>query len=148
MIFENQYIQERIKKTQTLRDKGINPYPNQVKKGTPSATFLNECAYVHDIDVNEGEMKQDKSKSFTLTGRIKFVRIMGKAAFAKIEDSEGIVQIYYNRDDLPEGYYNNIVKKQVSNIKSMTKIDKIFIKPRIKSMLNSFFIPLFFSCFF
>jgi len=109
LIFENQYIQERIKKTETLREKGINPYPNQVTKGTPSATFLNECAYVHDIDTDE--MKQDKSKTYTLTGRIKFVRIMGKAAFAKIEDSDGLVQLYFNRDDLPEGYYNDVVKK-------------------------------------
>ncbi len=109
MIFDNQYIQERIKKTQTLRDIGINPYPNQVKKGTPSTTFLNECAYVHDIDTEE--MKQDRTKSYTLTGRLKFVRIMGKAAFAKIEDTEGLVQLYFNRDDLPESYYNDVVKK-------------------------------------
>jgi len=111
LIFENQQIQDRITKTQTLREKGINPYPNQVKKGTPSTTFLSECAYVNDIDVAEGEMKQDKTKSYTLTGRIKFIRIMGKAAFAKIEDSEGLVQLYFNRDDLPEGYYNDVVKK-------------------------------------
>ncbi|HIQ28781.1 MAG TPA: lysine--tRNA ligase [Sulfurovum sp.] len=111
MIFDNQYIQERIKKTQTLREKGINPYPNQVKKGIPSSTFLSECNYVHDIEVDEGEMKQDKTKSYTLTGRIKFVRIMGKAAFAKIEDTDGLVQLYFNRDDLPEGYYNDVVKK-------------------------------------
>ncbi|HIP28707.1 MAG TPA: lysine--tRNA ligase [Sulfurovum sp.] len=111
MIFDNQYIQERIKKTQTLREKGINPYPNQVKKGIPSKTFLNECAYVHDIEVAEGEMKQDKTKSYSLTGRIKFVRIMGKATFAKIEDADGLVQLYFNRDDLPEGYYNDVVKK-------------------------------------
>jgi len=111
LIFENQYIQERIKKTETLREKGINPYPNQVKKGLPSATFLNECAYVKEIEVAEGEMKQDKTKSYTLTGRLKFVRIMGKAAFAKIEDADGLVQLYFNRDDLPEGYYNDVVKK-------------------------------------
>lgn len=109
MIFNNQYIQERIKKTETLREKGINPYPNQVKKGTPSAQFLNECAYVHEIQTDE--MKKDEAQSYTLTGRIKFVRIMGKAAFAKIEDEDGLVQIYFNRDDLPEGYYNDVVKK-------------------------------------
>ncbi len=109
MIFDNQYIQERIKKTETLREKGINPYPNQVKKGMPSSTFLSECAYVHDIDTQE--MKQDKEKRFRLTGRLKFIRIMGKAAFAKIEDEEGLVQIYFNRDDLPENYYNDVVKK-------------------------------------
>jgi len=111
LIFDNQYIQERIKKSHTLREKGINPYPNQVKKGTPSATFLDECNYVHDITVDEGEMKQDKTKSYTLTGRLKFIRIMGKAAFAKIEDADGLVQLYFNRDDLPEGYYNDVVKK-------------------------------------
>jgi len=111
LIFNNQYIQERIKKTEALREKGINPYPNQVKKGTPSATFLSESNYVHALVVDEGEMKQDKEKSYTLTGRLKFIRIMGKAAFAKIEDEDGLVQIYFNRDDLPEGYYNEVVKR-------------------------------------
>ncbi len=109
MIFENQYIQERIKKTEILKEKGINPYQNQIKKGTPSATFLAECHYVHDIDTDE--MKKDESKTYSLTGRIKFIRIMGKAAFAKIEDADGLVQVYFNRDDLPEGYYNDVVKK-------------------------------------
>ncbi|MEY3002412.1 MAG: lysine--tRNA ligase, partial [Pseudomonadota bacterium] len=108
LIFDNQYIQERIKKTEKLREEGINPYPNQIKKGTPSKTFLNECAY---ITQQEGEEKKDETKTFSLTGRIKFIRIMGKAAFAKIEDAEGLVQIYYNRDDLPENFYNEIAKK-------------------------------------
>jgi len=111
LIFENQYIQERIKKTEALREKGINPYPNQMQKGTPSTTFLEECQYVHEVEANEEGMKQDASKSYTLTGRLKFVRIMGKAAFAKIEDNDGLVQLYFNRDDLPEGYYNDVVKK-------------------------------------
>lgn len=109
MIFDNQYIQERIKKTEKLRELGVNPYPNQVTKGTPSVTFLDECDYVHNIDTDD--MKKDDSKSYRLTGRLKFIRIMGKAAFAKIEDEEGLVQIYFNRDDLPEGYYNSVVKK-------------------------------------
>jgi lysyl-tRNA synthetase class 2 len=109
LIFNNQYIQERIKKTETLRQKGINPYPNQIQKGTPSAKFLSECAYLHEIQTDE--MKKDETKSYRLTGRLKFIRIMGKAAFAKIEDEDGLVQIYFNRDDLPDGYYNEVVKR-------------------------------------
>ena len=109
MIFNNQYIQERIKKAEKLREEGINPYPNQVKKGTPSAQFLSECAYVHDIETDD--MKKDETKKYRLTGRLKFMRIMGKASFAKIEDQDGLVQIYFNRDDLPEGYYNTVVKR-------------------------------------
>ena len=108
MIFENQYIQERIKKTEKLREEGINPYPNQIAKGTPSAQFLEECAYVKEQNADE---KKDESKTYSLTGRLKFIRIMGKAAFAKIEDADGLVQIYYNRDELPEGFYNNVAKK-------------------------------------
>jgi len=107
LIFENQYIQERIKKTEILREEGINPYPNQIKKGTPSKQFISECAYIKEMDADE---KKDMSKSYTLTGRVKFIRIMGKAAFAKLEDADGLVQIYYNRDDLPEGYYNKVKK--------------------------------------
>ena len=106
-MFNNQYIQERIKKSQTLREEGLNPYPNQIEKGTPSSQFLAECDYIKVIDADE---KKDESKIYTLTGRLKFIRIMGKAAFAKLEDSDGLVQIYYNRDDLPEGYYNKVKK--------------------------------------
>ena len=109
MIFENQYIQERIKKAKILKEMGINPYQNQLTKGTPSSQFLDECAFIHNIETDD--MKKDESKIYTLTGRLKFMRIMGKASFAKIEDGDGLVQIYFNRDDLPEGYYNNVVKK-------------------------------------
>jgi len=107
LIFDNQYIQERIKKADKLRELGINPYPNGIEKGTTSKEFLSRSAHLMHLGDDE---KKDESVSFSLTGRIKFVRIMGKASFAKIEDSEGLVQIYYNRDDLPEGYYNSIKK--------------------------------------
>jgi lysyl-tRNA synthetase class 2 len=104
-MFENQYVQERIKKAEALREMGINPYPAGVKKGTSTALFLKQ-----NERLLEQEITEDRSREFTLTGRLKFIRIMGKATFAKLEDSEGIAQIYYNRDDLPEGYYNKIKK--------------------------------------
>lgn len=106
MLFDNQYIRERIKKADQLRENGINPYPQNIKKSFTSKDFFTQFGYLKE---QEGEV--EPTEEVTLTGRIKFVRIMGKAAFAKIEDSEGLVQIYYNRDDLPEGYYNNIAKK-------------------------------------
>jgi len=108
LIFNNQYIQERIKKAQKLREEGINPYPQNIKKGITSKEFFSKFNSLKEL---ESEEKEDKDAQVTLTGRVKFIRIMGKAAFAKIEDEDGLVQIYYNRDELPEGYYNNIVKK-------------------------------------
>ncbi len=108
MIFDNQYIQERIKKSDKLREDGIEPYPSDISKGISADEFLKKYENLKTLDTDE---KKDESSIVTLTGRIRFIRIMGKAAFAKIEDSSGLVQIYYNRDDLPDGYYNNIVKK-------------------------------------
>jgi lysyl-tRNA synthetase class 2 len=108
LLFDNQYIQERIKKADTLRESGINPYPQNIVKQGTSKEFLEKFDHIKE---STAEVKEDKEAEFTLTGRIKFVRIMGKAAFAKLEDSDGLVQIYYSRDDLPEGYYNNVVKK-------------------------------------
>ena len=107
LIFDNQYIQERIKKAQTLKEEGFNPYPAGIEKGVSSKQFLDENQDL--LERAEGE-RVAKDRHYKLTGRVKFIRIMGKAAFAKLEDSEGMVQIYYNRDDLPEGYYNKIKK--------------------------------------
>ncbi len=38
---------------------------------------------------------------------------MGKASFLKIEDESGLLQLYVARDNLPEGFYNEIFKKNV-----------------------------------
>jgi len=108
LIFDNQYIQERIKKAQMLSEAGINPYPANKTKGISSKEFKEKFDYVLDL---KDDVKQDKTQHIKLVGRIKFIRIMGKAAFAKIEDNEGLIQIYYNRDELPKGYYNNVAKK-------------------------------------
>ncbi|MFK5976974.1 MAG: lysine--tRNA ligase [Sulfurovum sp.] len=147
MIFENQYIQERIKKTQKLRDEGINPYPNKIKKGIPSAQFVAECAYIKDIDADE---KKDETKSYRLTGRLKFIRIMGKATFAQIEDSSGIVQIYYTRDDFAEGFYNNIIKKlfevgdiiEVKGYPFITQVGELTLHCKKMTMVTKAISPL------
>jgi len=147
LIFENQYIQERIKKTQKLRDENINPYPNQIQKGTPSAQFVQECDYIKDIDATE---KKDESKRYTLTGRLKLVRIMGKASFAQLEDASGIVQIYYTRDDLPQDYYNNIIKKlfevgdiiEVSGYPFITQVGELTLHCLDMKMVSKAISPL------
>lgn len=48
----------------------------------------------------------------SLAGRMMSQRIMGKAAFFNLHDSTGRIQVYVKRDDLPEGYYNEVFKKR------------------------------------
>jgi lysyl-tRNA synthetase class 2 len=104
LIFDNQYEQQRIEKANQLKEMDINPYPHNITKDTTTAEFKERFSAVTD---------RDESKTAKLSGRIKFLRIMGKAAFVKIEDETGIIQIYVARDNLPEGFYNNVFKKLI-----------------------------------
>ncbi len=47
----------------------------------------------------------------SVAGRIVTFRVMGKATFVKILDRDGVVQLYVQRDALPEGVYNTDFKK-------------------------------------
>ncbi|RWS48208.1 lysine--tRNA ligase [Arcobacter venerupis] len=108
MLFENKYIQQRIEKAEKLRELGINPYSNESLRNCTIAKYLNV-----NSDIVNMEDKRDENRFYTVAGRIKLFRLMGKASFLKIEDESGILQIYLSRDHLPEGFYNDIFKKIV-----------------------------------
>ncbi|MDU1903355.1 MAG: lysine--tRNA ligase [Dysgonomonas sp.] len=87
-----------------MRKLGIDPYP---------AALYEVNAYTTEIKQNfkeDGERRQ-----VTIAGRIMSRRIMGKASFMELQDSEGRIQVYINRDDLcPEenkDLYNIVFKK-------------------------------------
>ena len=107
-MFENKYIQQRIEKADKLREAGINPYSNECSRNTTIGKFINV-----NSDVFQIEDKRDEKRNYTVAGRIKFFRLMGKASFLKIEDESGLLQIYVSRDNLPEGFYNETFKKTV-----------------------------------
>ncbi|MDY0121429.1 MAG: amino acid--tRNA ligase-related protein, partial [Sulfurimonas sp.] len=108
MAFENKFIQQRIEKAELLRAEGINPYANNSQRNTTIAKFLNV-----NSDVAEKENQRDEKRHYTVSGRIKLFRIMGKASFIKIEDESGMLQVYVARDNLPEGFYNDTFKKNI-----------------------------------
>ncbi len=107
-MFENTYIQQRIEKANNLRELGVNPYANESKRNTTIAKYLNV-----NSDIFQKEDKRDEKRHYIVSGRIKFFRLMGKASFLKIEDESGLLQIYVARDNLLEGFYNDIFKKNI-----------------------------------
>ncbi|ADG92591.1 lysyl-tRNA synthetase [Arcobacter nitrofigilis DSM 7299] len=107
-MFENTYIQQRIEKANNLRELGVNPYANESKRNTTIAKYLNV-----NSDIFQKEDKRDEKRHYIVSGRIKFFRLMGKASFLKIEDESGMLQLYLARDNLPEGFYNNVFKKNI-----------------------------------
>jgi lysyl-tRNA synthetase, class II len=83
----SQLIKLRIEKIESLKNKGINPYPVRYFKDD----------YAEDIKKN---FKDEEPKEVNIAGRMKSKRPMGKAAFAHIEDISGAIQIYAREDAL------------------------------------------------
>jgi len=108
MIFDNKFVQQKMQKVQTLKELGINPYANHSDRNTTISKYLNV-----NEDIHHKEDKRDEKRHYIVSGRIKLLRIMGKASFINIEDESGSLQIYVARDNLPEGFYNTIFKKHI-----------------------------------
>ncbi len=57
----------------------------------------------------------EEGKKVVVAGRLMSVRDQGKASFAELQDSEGRIQVYFNRDVICEGedktLYNQVFKK-------------------------------------
>ncbi|MFK8283930.1 lysine--tRNA ligase [Capnocytophaga canis] len=91
----------RREKLDKLKELGINPYP----------------AELYPVDTTSADVKSDfqEGKKVTLAGRLMSVRIQGKASFASLQDSQGRVQLYINRDEIcpdeDKTLYNEVFKK-------------------------------------
>ena len=87
-----------------LKKLGINPYP---------AAEYPVNAYSSEI--KEAFKDDEPLRKVLIAGRIMSRRIMGKASFMELQDSEGRVQVYINRDDLCPGedkeVYNTVFKR-------------------------------------
>ncbi|EEO26089.1 lysine--tRNA ligase [Helicobacter winghamensis] len=106
-MFENDmYVAGRIAKADALRQIGINPYGNGIIKESSTQEFLQTFKDVQDL-----EERKDTSKSAQVAGRIKFIRLMGKAAFIKIEDYSGVLQVYLSKNELDENF--EVFKKYI-----------------------------------
>jgi len=95
--------QEKVRreKLQAIRDLGIDPYP----------------AALFPVDNNSQSIKDnfEEGKSVIIAGRLMSRRIQGKASFAELQDSNGRIQLYFNRDEICEGedkiLYNELYKR-------------------------------------
>ena len=75
-----------------LRSMGIEAYP---------AALYPVNAYSEEIKENFKD--EDERRYVTIAGRIMSRRIMGKASFVELQDSEGRIQVYVTRDQITLG---------------------------------------------
>ena len=91
----------RRDKLEALRGLGINPYP----------------ANLFPVNHSSKQIKEqfEEGKKVIVAGRLMSVRDQGKASFAELQDSEGRIQMYFNRDvicpDEDKTLYNQVFKK-------------------------------------
>ncbi len=94
---DDRLIRERIGKLTGLRERGIDPYANDF---SPDAT-LGEALSIIDDQVPRGS-EQPTMRRFRLAGRVVAVRSFGRAAFVKLRDRSGELQVHLRRDTLGE----------------------------------------------
>ncbi len=91
----------RREKLDKIRELGINPYP-------ASEFLVKDYSQSLKENFKEGEKVQ-------LAGRLMSRRIQGSASFAELQDAEGRIQLYFNRDIICPGEdkskYNELYKK-------------------------------------
>lgn len=91
-----------------LEAAGIEAYPHSWDVTARSAGIVAEFEdEKHQPDEETGEA----GFKVRIAGRMMSRRIMGKASFFHLQDSEGQIQVYVRRDDLPEGFYNTVFKR-------------------------------------
>ena len=103
MSEESDQVQQRREKLAVLREKG-NAFPNDFRRD----------AFVGDLQdkyADDKEGVERLSLRVKVAGRLMTKRIMGKASFAHIQDMSGQMQLFLQRDGLPEGVYNEQFKK-------------------------------------
>jgi lysyl-tRNA synthetase class 2 len=82
-------------KLQRIRERGIDPYPPRVERTHTAAQA--RAAF--------GEAQEGESLTVKVVGRLMSTRVMGKSAFAHIEDGSGRLQIYLRQNILGEEEY-------------------------------------------
>ena len=132
----------RRKSLLELNDLGVDPYPAEMfLVSTTTKKIKSQYADGDTLEVS-------------LAGRIMSRRIMGKASFAELQDGEGRIQIYINRDEICRGedkrMYNIVFKKLldigdiigISGVVFITKVGEISVKVQELKLLTKSLRPL------
>ncbi|MDR0363910.1 MAG: lysine--tRNA ligase [Bacteroidales bacterium] len=134
----------RRQSLEELRKLGIDPYP----------------AAEYPVNITSKQIKEtfDEKKNnlqdVCFAGRIMSMRVMGKASFVELQDEEGRIQVYINRDELCPGedktLYNTVFKRlldigDIIGVKGnifKTQVGEISINTKELTLLSKSLKPL------
>jgi lysyl-tRNA synthetase class 2 len=119
----NLYREQRIQKVKETLEKGMNPYPNNIKPKHLAARLLEEFK-----EVSKEELEK-KTEEYSLAGRVMAVRSFGKASFMQLRDRSGMFQIFVQKGSISD--------EEFSIFKTLDVGDFIFIEgPLFRTKTN------------
>ena len=132
----NQLMKVRRDKLEKLKQEGKNPY---------KITKFNRTHTSKQVKDNYDELE---GKDVTVAGRLMAKRIMGKASFCHIQDSEGKIQSYVSINELGEESYKEFKEYDIGDIIGITgfvfktKTGEISIHAKKVTLLSKSLRPL------
>lgn len=93
----NELERQRVEKLQKLQEAGVAPYPHRTYRTHTTQAALDAYA--------AAERAETAAPTVTIAGRILSIRVMGKVAFAHIEDESGKLQLFMRENELGDETY-------------------------------------------
>lgn len=138
---ENKLIAVRREKLADIKKIG-NAYPNDFRREHYAENLMAE------FDQFDKETLEEKVISVSLAGRLMAKRVMGKASFAHVQDMTGRMQLFVQRDNLPEGHYQTFKGWDIGDIIAVegvlfkTKTDELSVRVSSIRLLTKSLQPL------
>ena len=140
---ENQYIAVRKEKANELKAAGVNPFTNGIAPTHKVGDILSTYQDYHRAALEE------HMDEYQIAGRIMAIRFFGKAAFLKIKDVSGSIQIFFQKNKIGDEIFDLYKKKMdVGDIIAIlgplfrTKTDELTISARKMDFLTKSYRPL------
>ena len=108
----NEILRVRRQKLKDLQDAGKDPF---------KVMSYDITAYSQDI---KADYDSFEDKEVRMAGRIMSKRIMGKASFANIQDTQGRIQLYVSVNDMEKEAYDDFKKTDIGDIVGV--VGKVF----------------------
>ena len=99
-VDENHLIAERRGKLAALRTQGI-AFPNDYRRADYADDLQQQYC---DVEQWSGESLEGEGRRVGIAGRLLAKRVMGKAAFATVQDMTGRIQLFLQATTLGEAY--------------------------------------------
>jgi len=138
---ENSLIAQRRAKLDALRQDG-NAFPNDFRRNAVAGELHAE------YDEKDNEELEAAPIRVNVAGRMMAKRVMGKASFVQLQDMSGRIQLFLQRDALPEGVYPAFKTWDVGDIIGAegvlfkTKTGELSVRADVIRMLTKSLRPL------